>query len=85
MEADQVAAGLSKEGGARMNNEQVKELAQSIANATLPMRDALECALACLRHTHDRLVDYPELETLRITINSECRAIKAALSYSTEA
>lgn len=44
------------------------------------LREALENALACLRHTHDRLIEYPELETLRITINAECRAIKAAIS-----
>lgn len=41
--------------------------------------DAGESALACLRHTHDRLIDNPEFETLRITINAECRTLRATL------
>jgi hypothetical protein len=67
------------------------ECAALTANAALSNRradeavkncvsEALEGALACLRHTHDRLIEYPEFETLRLTINAECRKIKAALS-----
>lgn len=40
----------------------------------------LEAALACLRHTHDRLVNLAEFETLRITINAEVRTIRAAIA-----
>ena len=42
--------------------------------------EAAENALACLRHTHDRLVEYPEFETLRITINAECRSLRSAIA-----
>lgn len=44
------------------------------------MTQAIESALACLRHTHDRLIEYPELEALRMTINSECRDLRNALN-----
>lgn len=37
--------------------------------------DAAGNALACLRHTRDRLIEYPEFETLCITINAECRSL----------
>jgi hypothetical protein len=62
---------------------------QARANAAFIVRavnshDALieraENALECLRNAHDQLIEYPELESLRITINVQCRAISAALA-----
>lgn len=35
----------------------------------------IESAIACLRHIHDRLIEYPEFETLRFTINEEIRSL----------
>ena len=49
-------------------------------NAHDALVKALEEALACLRHTHDRLIEGPEFETLRITIDAECRAIRTTLA-----
>jgi hypothetical protein len=61
-----------------MTNEQIMTLARDISNVTIPMQDAMQSAIACLRHTHDRLIDYPEFETLRLTINAEIRALLKA-------
>jgi hypothetical protein len=42
--------------------------------------DRCESALACLRHIHDRLIEYPEFETLRVTINRENRELAATIT-----
>lgn len=46
--------------------------------------DACENALGILRHTHDRLIEYPEFETLRCSINKEARALRIAIAKATE-
>lgn len=55
---------------------------RDIQNATiLRLVEALQGARSCLRHTHDRLIEYTaEFESLRSTINAEVRSINAALT-----
>jgi hypothetical protein len=50
------------------------------ANQRDVLYEALERALATLRHTHDRLPDFGADETLRVTILTECRDVAAALA-----
>ena len=42
--------------------------------------EAAEAALACLRHAHDVLLDNSGYDTLRHTINAECRSLAASIA-----
>ena len=52
----------------------------SLARQAGEMREALESSLACLRHTHDRLVFDDQFDTLRLTLNAECRRLTSILA-----